>query len=105
VTPADFTFAPEAVQDVREYYAFIAKDSVTTANRFMDATYDACQKLAEMPGMGALRDVKNRRLLGLRSWPIKGFENFLIFYLPSPQGIEVTRVLHGARDIDAIFSA
>jgi toxin ParE1/3/4 len=37
-------------------------------------------------------------LSGLRRWPVREFENVLIFYLPRDDGISVVRVLHGARD-------
>jgi toxin ParE1/3/4 len=36
----------------------------------------------------------------LRSWPL---DNYLIFYKPLPDGIEVLRVLHGARDLPPFF--
>ncbi len=36
----------------------------------------------------------------LRSLPVG---NYLIFYLPIPNGIEVVRVLPGMRDIDTFF--
>jgi len=32
------------------------------------------------------------------------FENYLIFYLPHSGGMDVIRVLHGARDIDNLFA-
>ena len=32
-----------------------------------------------------------------------GFENFLIFYVPTKSGINIVRVLHGAQDLDRIF--
>jgi len=41
---------------------------------------------------------------GLRVWPIKAFENYLIFYQPTDAGIDVVRVIHAARDIEALFS-
>jgi toxin ParE1/3/4 len=34
---------------------------------------------------------------------VKEFENWLIFYLPKRDGVEIVRVLHGARDIDALL--
>ena len=37
-------------------------------------------------------------------FPVHGFENYLIFYLPGPGGIDLIRVLHGARDIDNLFA-
>ena len=37
--------------------------------------------------------------------PVKGFENHLIFYLSHSGGIDVIRVIHGARDIENILKA
>jgi toxin ParE1/3/4 len=48
--------------------------------------------LAEQPELGAARD---DLLPGLRVWPVV---NHLIFYRLSTDGIEVVRVVHGARD-------
>jgi toxin ParE1/3/4 len=56
-----------------------------------------------MPGMGAMREFSNPAHKGIRSWPITDFENYLIFYRPIDDGIEVVPILHGARDIDQIF--
>jgi toxin ParE1/3/4 len=36
----------------------------------------------------------------LRSFP---FGRYVIFYVPIENGINVVRVLHSARDIDAVF--
>ena len=66
------------------------------------ATFD---KLARMPGMGERRESSNPRLAGLRVWRIDGFPNHLLFYRPVEGGIEIVRVLHGARDIDAVLES
>ncbi len=31
-------------------------------------------------------------------------QNYLIFYRAASEGVEIVRVLHGARDLDALFS-
>ena len=36
----------------------------------------------------------------LRSFPVG---NYIIFYRPIEDGVEIVRVLSGARDIDALF--
>lgn len=56
-----------------------------------------------MPGMGSLRKYKNPELSGLRMWPVKGFDNYLIFYLTKDKSIYIVRVLHGKQDIDRAF--
>jgi toxin ParE1/3/4 len=58
-----------------------------------------------MPGMGSPREVANPLMVGIRAWQIRGFASYLIFYRPSSDGIEVIRVLHGARDIETILEA
>jgi len=38
---------------------------------------------------------------GMRSFPVG---RYVIFYLPLADGSDIVRVLHGARDIERIFS-
>jgi toxin ParE1/3/4 len=55
--------------------------------------------------MGRPRAFDTPHLVDIRSWSIREFPSVLIFYRPSGHGIEVIRVLHGARDIEAILEA
>jgi toxin ParE1/3/4 len=96
---------PEAKLDLLQHYVYLARQNVEVAKRFLTSAQDAAKTLARFPGMGAARPVKNPALAGLRMWPIKRFENYLILYLPTSIGIDIVRVLHGARDIDTIFDS
>jgi len=40
---------------------------------------------------------------GSRVFPVRGFGKHLVFYRPVEDGIEILRVIHGARDIEALF--
>ncbi len=71
--------------------------------RFFDAVRQTCAKLAQMSGMGRSYPVTNPRLEGLRKWSVKGFEKHWIFYLSFDDYIEIVRILHAARDIEAIL--
>jgi len=75
----------------------IAMDDPAAADRWFDLIEQKCQLLATMPGMG--RDRKDLHP-NLRSFPAG---DYLIFYRPEKQGIVIIRVLHGARDIPALF--
>ena len=97
------TVDPAADIDLDEQFHYIASDNVRAAERFVRAAIADFERLAAMPGMGALREFESPDLQDVRSWPIKGFANYLIFYRPTPEGIHVLRVLHGARDINRIF--
>ncbi len=92
---------PRARLDVVELATYIGNDSVAAANHFLDATEATFEFLAEWPEIGAVYPTKNDRLSGLRVFRVKGFPNHLVFYLERQNGIEIVRVVHGARDLDA----
>jgi toxin ParE1/3/4 len=56
-----------------------------------------------MPEIGASRMFRNPRYAYVRIWRVKGFERYLIFYRPLNDGIEVLRVIHGARNVEELF--
>lgn len=94
---------PRAQQDLDEHFAFIAHDSPDAALPFLDAVRAAFEQLATWPELGGKWEFRNLRLVGIRVSLVRGFENHLVFYAPTEQDIEIIRVLHGARDIDAAF--
>jgi len=63
------------------------------------------ERLARMPEMGGFWESSNPTLAGMRVWAIHKFQNYLIFYRAVSEGIEVVRVLHGARDIERILES
>jgi toxin ParE1/3/4 len=65
--------------------------------------YDTADELAPTPGIGRLREFEVQQLRELRSFPVDGFRNFLLFYIPTAEGIQVLRILHGARDLESEF--
>jgi toxin ParE1/3/4 len=93
----------EAISDLVKVALYIAADNHEAAERFVDDAEVAIHRLAEMPGIGILKDLGDRRFHGLHSWPIPTFPNYLIFYRYSDEVLEIVRVLHGARDLPSIF--
>ena len=55
--------------------------------------------LASNPGMGRVR---NELMEGIRSFAVG---RYVIFYRSIPKGIEIVRVLHGARDVAGILQS
>ncbi|MBU1665552.1 MAG: type II toxin-antitoxin system RelE/ParE family toxin [Gammaproteobacteria bacterium] len=86
---------PMALADLVEIWDFIADDSEANADNFLSKLESRLDLLAHQPRMGRARD---ELMNGLRSYPIG---RYVVFYLPHPDGVELVRVLHSARDIDA----
>jgi toxin ParE1/3/4 len=92
------TRRPLAAADIFEVWDYIADGSFEAADRWVDQLDAKFQLLATQPMMGRARDELEQ---GLRSFP---FGRYVIFYMPSDDGIDVVRVLHSARGIDAVFA-
>lgn len=56
-----------------------------------------------MPQRGKLIQSNNPELGNIRQQAVKGFKKYLVFYRPTDLGVEILRVIHGARDIEAIL--
>ena len=85
-------------------WEFIAFDNLDGADRFLDAAQNTFVQLAKMSGLGRTWKFPESALKNLRSFRIHDFENYVVFYRPIPEGIEVFHVLHGFRDLEAFFA-
>ncbi len=86
-----------AAADLLELWVHIARDDVAAADRLLDRIDEVCTRLAASPDLGRSRD---ELATGLRSFPVA---RYVIFYRARAGGIELARVLHGARDLDLLF--
>lgn len=81
-----------AESDLIDIWSYIAEDDPLAADRQLDQIDAACKMLAANPQGGPRRaDLAPN----LRFYPVG---NYLIFYTIAEEGINVARVLHGARD-------
>jgi toxin ParE1/3/4 len=95
-----------ARRDLIEHFVYLAEAAdLDAAERFLAAARTTFEDLAEHPTLGSPLQTKRADLAGMRKWRIKGFERYLIFYVPRRDGISIVRVLHGARDWWTLFSA
>ena len=56
-----------------------------------------------MPGIGNRWEDDDPELADIRVCPVSRYGKYLVFYRPIEGGIEVLRILHGARDITRIL--
>jgi toxin ParE1/3/4 len=96
-------WSPEAERDAIEIAAFIGQDHRAAALRFFDAIEATLEELIAMPGAGRAFPSRQPAIAQIRFRPINGFRNYLIFYRVIDSGIAVVRIVHGARDLPALF--
>jgi toxin ParE1/3/4 len=98
-----FPAAERDLDEQAEYY--LGRHTPETAAHWYDQTATTFQFLAQQPEIGTTWETKKRALAGVRMWPVDGFERHFVFYRPIEGGIEVIRILHGARDLDRLLGA
>jgi toxin ParE1/3/4 len=83
--------------DLFDISVYIARDNAASADALINTFHAKFQLLADFPSMG-----RRRPELGesIRSEPVG---NYLIFYRPIRDGIQILRVLHGNRNLRRIF--
>lgn len=98
---------PQADEDISaaaDYYATSGSEEVAAA--FLGADERTFQFLCDRPHAGASQEWLASNLRGCRRWAVsKPFDSYQVFYCPTDAAIDVIRVLHGARDVDAAFGA
>jgi plasmid stabilization system protein ParE len=96
-------FARAAERELAEIAERIAQDSLSAGMRFLDCVEQAAQQLVDFPEIGAVLEWATGRSQGIRAWPIPGFQNHLILYMATRNGIKITHVVHGARNLSDIL--
>jgi toxin ParE1/3/4 len=96
---------PAALRDLIDIADFLARDSLQVADRFLAKAEQTFERLSRMPGIGEPFGVKDPRLAGVRRAPITRFKRHLVYYRPVEGGIEVLRVIHGARNIGDVLGS
>lgn len=102
---AQVLFKPAAERDVAHLVHYSFSQRIEVAGRFHAAIEDACKRLADSPELGGRIASDSEAVAGMRMWPVPGFRSYLIFYRPLSAGVEVVRILHGARDWLPIIEA
>jgi toxin ParE1/3/4 len=92
-----YSISPKAREDLKAIYRYVMRDRPLAAKTLRQAFYDGFRLLASQPLIG--QSCFNLRA-DLRAFSVG---NYVIFYVPATHGVQIQRVLHGARDIQSLF--
>ena len=92
--------APQAAIDLDDIWYYIARESGSgqVATRLIDSIARRFILLSKQPYLGRARD--DEFGVGSRSFPVG---EYVIVYCIESENVLVLRVVHGRRDIDALF--
>jgi toxin ParE1/3/4 len=90
---------PRARDDLDEIWLYIAGDNMDAADRLIDAISSRCRSLADFPDLGPARPdiAPDARMLTI--------DNYIVLYRRDGDDIEIVRVTHGARRLEALWAS
>lgn len=93
-------WAPQAEADLEEilYYIRVTSERPLTARRIGEEIVAVATRQVSSNASGA------RHLAAPSEWRYVRHKRWLVFFQPHPQGIEVMRVIDGARDLPRVLA-
>jgi len=94
-----YLLTPAARDDIGEIRLYIASDNPAAADALEDEFFAVFERLIVNPDLGHLRR-------DLTDKPVRFFtvrRQYLVVYVPDTRPLEIIRVLHGARDAEALL--
>lgn len=96
---AAFELASVASDELDGILAYVQQESgPASAQRLLADFKDAFQKLADNPRIGRLRD--QDAAVEVRSWIV---HSYFVLYNARSRPVEITRIVHSARDLDRVL--
>ncbi|WP_169978082.1 type II toxin-antitoxin system RelE/ParE family toxin [Tautonia rosea] len=91
----------QAQEDLEGIFDDLDTQGSQLADRFAEMLDEGCERYANHPLMGASAEEFAQNLRHFTVW------KYVVFYRPTADGdgIEIIRILHGARDLPPLFEA
>lgn len=97
-------FSPLAEEDLNQIEDYIAAADPAAAVRVRVELVREAVALGVHPAKGmALKEARGQDEIGVRLWPSRRYQNYLLLYRVETRQVRVLRVLHGARDWRRFF--
>jgi len=92
-----YIFSSLAIRNLTEICEFIAQSDKKAASNLFDSIRQKSKLVASFPNMGKNYDWLSPNLRGFT------VDDYIMFYYPREDGIEIIRAVYGKRDLQALF--
>ncbi|MBP0016041.1 MAG: type II toxin-antitoxin system RelE/ParE family toxin [Cyanobacteria bacterium SBLK] len=93
-----YSFSDKAIRDLDAICSYIAENDPRAASKLFDKIRQKCKSVANFPNMGKSYE---QFAPGLRGFIVN---NYIIFYYPQEEGINVVKIASGYQDLQSLFS-
>lgn len=94
---SSYFFTDAAVKDLDDICEYIGQQNLKAASKLFDDIRKKCKLVANFPNMGKSY---NRLSVNLRGFVV---EDYVVFYYPRKDGIDIVRIVSGYRDLESLF--
>lgn len=94
---SSYSFSDASIKDLDDICEYVARQNSKAASELFDAIRKKCKLVANFPNMGKSY---SRLAPNLRGFVV---EDYIVFYYPREDGIDIARVVSGYRDLEALF--
>jgi toxin ParE1/3/4 len=94
---SSYSFSDTAIRDLDEICNYIAIKNSKVASQLFDRIRQKCKLVANFPNMGKSYSKLEPNLRGFI------VEDYIVFYYPSLDGINIARIVSGYRDLEDLF--
>ena len=91
-------YAHGVFDELTEIATYLAQYDEAIAERFLDSCETSFELLETFPEIGSPRRFEDPELASIRMSLVKGFDDYLIFYVPVSEGVRILHVMHSALD-------
>jgi toxin ParE1/3/4 len=99
-----YVLRPLAQADLDNHaYYFASNGGIVIGERFLDRARECFELLGAQPNSGWPAQMRVASLRGMRFARLRGFERIIVLYLPGADAVEILRVVHGSRNLDALL--
>lgn len=94
---------PQAERDIESCFVYIGSGNVDAAISFLVSVEASLENLSRFPYLGKQFETSVPNNQNMRVWHVRGYTHYLMFYEIKETTIDLIRLLHSSRDIDAVF--
>lgn len=94
---SSYSFTDSAIKDLDDICEYIAHQNSQAASQLFDEVRKKCKLIANFLNMGKSY---SKLAANLRGFVV---EDYVVFYYPTEDGIDIVRVISGYRDFESLF--